>query len=361
MLKRQFPCEQCGANLTYLPGTDVLSCSYCGHQNKIELKSPDLEERDYRTFLRAHSPATEPYEVMVVRCSSCGAESSLPPNVVADQCPFCGNSIVQTTKTKKVVLPQGILPFQVQQAAAEAAFSRWLGRLWFAPNALKKSVRKEGRLRGMYIPYWTYDARTFSQYQGQRGDHYYTTETYTTRENGRAVTRTRQVRHTRWRSASGRVNLPFDDVLIVASTSLPTSQIRQLGPWDLRRLVGYNDEYLSGFQAESYTISLQQGFHQAQQIMDAAIRNAIKRDIGGDEQRILHKDTQYENITFKHLLLPIWMNAYRYHDRTFRFIVNGQTGEVQGERPWSAIKIALTVLAAAAVIAVIVFIAQQSS
>jgi hypothetical protein len=194
---------------------------------------------------------------------------------------------------------------------------------------------------GAYIPAWTYDSDTDSDYTGERGDDYTDTETYTDSEG---KTQTRTVTRTRWTSVSGEVELHFDDVLVIASNSLPRKYADALEPWDLDHLVGYRDEYLSGFVAESYQIDLPQGFEIAKEIMSPDIRAAIERDIGGDHQRIGSVDTQYSNTTFKHALLPIWISAYRYNDRTFRFLVNARSGEVQGERPYSVIKILLAIL-----------------
>ena len=136
----------------------------------------------------------------------------------------------------------------------------------------------------------------------------------------------------------------FDDILVLASRSLPPKQADALEPWDLKNLVPYGDEYLSGFLAESYTVSLEEGFRKAQGIMETAIRAAACRDIGGDHQRIHSVRTWYQNITFKHILLPIWISAYRFKEKVYRFLVNGRSGEVQGERPWSWVKILLAVL-----------------
>jgi hypothetical protein len=230
--------------------------------------------------------------------------------------------------------------------------------LWFAPSELKRRAER-AQIAGVYIPCWTYDCGTTSDYTGQRGDDYWDTQTYTSFENGRSVTRTRQVRKTRWWPASGRVADDFDDVLVLASRSLPSGYAEALEPWDLKDLVPYRDEYLSGFVAESYQIALPEGFEIAKGIMADAIRATIARDIGGDHQRIHSVDTRYFNVTFKHALLPVWISAYRFHDRTFRFLVNARTGEVQGERPYSWVKITLAVLAALAVIAIIMLIMSQ--
>jgi hypothetical protein len=166
------------------------------------------------------------------------------------------------------------------------------------------------------------------------------------------------VTRTRWSAASGTVFNRFDDVLVVASRSLPPAQADALPPWDLAGLVPYRDEYLSGFRAESYQVGLPEGFAKAKTVMEAEIREAVCRDIGGDHQQIQSLQTRHDKTTFKHILLPIWISSYRYGDRTYRFLVNARTGEVQGERPWSWIKIALAAIAAVVAIVVVVSILQ---
>jgi len=167
------------------------------------------------------------------------------------------------------------------------------------------------------------------------------------RVNGKMETRQEQVRRTRWYSTSGRVARDFDDVLVMASRSLPERLGDELTPWDLGALVPYNPEFLAGFQAEGYTVPLAEGGDVARNRMSAVIAQDVRRDIGGDEQRIHSIDTDWSDETFKHILLPIWMAAYKYNGKSYRFLVNGQTGEVQGERPWSVWKIAFAVLLAA--------------
>ena len=101
---------------------------------------------------------------------------------------------------------------------------------------------------------------------------------------------------------------------------------------------------LAGFRAEAYTVELQDAYSEARQIMDRQILRDVKFDIGGDRQRIHNIDTDVKDVTFKHILLPVWLAAYKYRGETYRFVVNGRTGRVQGERPWSAIKIAIAVV-----------------
>ena len=355
---RQFPCRQCGANLVFAPGTTSLRCEYCGTQNDVAPLVVEIEELDFHAHASGVGAGAETQETLTVRCNACGAETDFTHDVAASKCPFCGAAIVATAVSRKQIKPRSLLPFHVTKQQADELFRRWVASLWFAPGDLVRIARRTG-IDGAYVPAWTYDSDTFSRYTGQRGDDYWDTETYTAIVNGRSERRTRQVRRTRWTSVSGQVSNRFDDVLVLATRSLPPKQARALEPWDLGALVPYRDEYLSGFAAESYQLDLVQGFEAAKGIMAQTIEWTIRRDIGGDHQRIDGVDTRYRDVTFKHILLPVWISAYRYHQRVFRFLVNARTGEVQGERPWSAIKITLLVLLIAAIVAVVLFMTRR--
>ncbi len=347
----EFKCQQCGAKLTYAPGTSVLKCSYCDFENAIPKSEDDIQELDFHQHLAAMAEKEVSQEILLIKCTSCGAESTSEANVTSQNCPFCDTEIVTTAKSKKRLKPRSLLPFKIKKQAAKASYKEWLKGLWFAPNELKRKAKLDVAVKGVYVPHWTYDADTLTYYTGQRGVYYYVTETRTrTNSDGKQETYTVQVRKTRWYPASGTVTDDFDDVLIVASKSLPEKYTRELEPWDLNNLIAYKDEYLSGFKAESYQIDLEQGFELAKDVMDITIRNTIRRHIGGDEQRIFTVKTQHNNISFKHILLPVWLSAYRYNKKTYRFLVNARTGEVQGERPWSWVKITLAVLTSLAVI-----------
>ncbi len=358
MQDKQFECGQCGASLEFAPGSDALTCPYCGHENVIDRVVEQIEELDYHRVLAEAMAGEELEERYEVKCGSCGASATLDPNVSADECPFCGTPVVKTGTTTRQLKPKALLPFKIRSEEARIAFHDWIQGLWFAPNALKKRGKQSERLQGVYMPYWTYDCGTVSAYTGSRGEYYWDTVTRTVTVNGKTERRTEQVRKTRWYPARGRVSNTFDDVLVLASESLPKKETDALEPWDLGNLEPYQDEYLSGFKAESYRVNLETGFGQAKYKMDPVIRQTIRRDIGGDEQRISQVATDYHNITFKHVLLPIWISAYRYHKKIYRFLVNGRTGEVQGERPWSWVKITFAVLAGALVVGAIVYATQ---
>lgn len=347
----ELKCTGCGAILEFKPGTHMLKCAYCGAENPIEQEDAQIEEIDYEQFVAEQLDREEKIEVVNVKCESCGASITLDANVTADECPYCAASIVVSGgSTSTVLKPKSLLPFKIDRRQAAQSFRQWINKLWFAPSDLKKNTRNE-KIGGIYLPYWTYDAHTYTDYTGQRGIYRYRTESYTTTdEQGRTVTKQRQVRYTEWYPAAGRVTTNFDDILVIASNSLPVKYTERLEPWNLKELVSFDDKYLSGFRSEAYQVDVAAGLAAAKDKMTPVIRKEVYRDIGGDEQRIFTMNTSYESVTFKHILLPIWISSYRYKDKVYRFMINGQSGEVQGERPYSAWKIAAAVLAAILVI-----------
>lgn len=345
----RWPCEQCGAQLRFAPGQTRLVCDHCGHVQEIPDQAPRtrakaLQELDLGKGLRDSLSDGDMAEVRTTTCPNCGALVEVTGASHATECPFCATPVVLDTGTTRHIKPQALIPFALTEEQARKAMTAWMGSLWFAPNTLLEYARKGRAMNGVYVPFWTFDADTASRYTGQRGEYYYETRTVQVQVNGRIETRQEQVRHTRWYPASGQVSRDFDDVLIMASRSLPERLGDELTPWDMGALVPYGPEYLAGFQAEGYTVSLADGHGEARDRMAAVIVQDVRRDIGGDEQRVDDVDTTWSDETFKHILLPIWMAAYKYNGKSYRFLVNGQTGEVQGERPWSVWKIAFAIL-----------------
>ena len=343
----RFPCPACGSDLRYRPGHDSLVCAHCGAQREIPAAAPwseakALAELDFETARRGALGDSQMEETRVAHCDSCGAEVEFDAAIHARECPFCAAPLVADTGLHRHIKPRALLPFRLDEEAARKAMIDWLGRLWFAPNGVQRHARKGRRLSGLYVPCWTFDADTRTTYRGQRGDDYWTTERRM--EDGKM--KTVRVQKTRWTAVSGRVARDFDDVLAPATRSLPPEHADALEPWDLSALTPYRPDYLAGFRAEAYQIPLDDGYGIAREKMDAIIRRDVLRDIGGDRQRISALDTAVADVTFKHVLLPVWMAAYRYRGRAYRFVVNARTGAVAGERPWSAPKIAAAVLAA---------------
>ena len=341
--EHRFPCDNCGADFRFDPGMDQLACDHCGQTSPIEgtgLRGRDLAELDLRKAIAEELPKAEIEETPVSQCPNCAAQVEFDADVHAAECPFCATPVVTGTGVHRHIKPKGLLPFSMSEAQARSAMTDWLGGLWFAPSGLQEYARKGRAMQGIYVPYWTFDAQTQTNYAGERGTVYY--ETRTVQRDGKR----QQVRVTkvRWRGVRGRVARFFDDVLVLASTSLPKRYTDALEPWDLSALEPYSPEYLAGFRAEGYQVELEAAFDQARTHMDRVIMRDVKFDIGGDRQRVHSTETQLGALTFKHVLLPVWLAAYKYRGKTFRFVVNGRTGRVRGERPYSAGKIAIAVV-----------------
>lgn len=352
--EHRFPCHQCGADARYEPGADHLTCDFCGHTQPLDEDGPwknPIVELDFQSALDADLPDSDWEETRVVKCPECAAQVELGDATHATECPFCATPVVTDTGVHRHIKPKGLLPFAMDEKLAREEMAEWLGKLWFAPNGLDQFARKGRRLQGVYVPFWTFDAQTRSNYSGERGTDYYVSRTVT--RNGK--TETIQERKTRWRRVSGRVARFFDEVLVVASRSLPRKYIDYLAPWDLSQLEPYIPEYLAGYRAEAYSVPLEEGFEEARDHMDRVILRDVKFDIGGDRQRVHSVNTKVSDVTFKHVLLPVWMAAYKFRGETYRVVINGRTGRVSGERPWSVWKIVFAVLAGVIVAAGIGF------
>jgi LSD1 subclass zinc finger protein len=357
IITASFKCQGCGAVLHFVPGTRELKCDYCGETNVIAsaTKSAAIESVEYAGFLKTINSLPLNPEIKVVKCTSCGSETSFNGNESAGKCAFCASPLViQLGKSASTLKPHYILPFVLNENQAGQKFNEWLAGLWFAPKDIVREARANTSLKGIYMPYWTYDCNTTTHYIGERGDHYYTTETYTVQVNGKTETRTRQVQHTSWSNRSGKVFCDFQDITVPASKSLPSETLTALNPWDFKALQSYDERYVSGLSAETYQINPDEGLETAKAVMSPTIIQAIHDDIGGDEQRISSSHSQYNNIAIKYVMLPVWVSAYTYDKQIYQFAVNACTGEVIGKRPYSVIKIVLAIILGIALVAAIV-------
>jgi DNA-directed RNA polymerase subunit RPC12/RpoP len=355
---RVFPCDGCGANLEFSIDVQSLRCPFCGHVKAIEVAAgAAVEEQDLRAALaRVAAQRSDGDEriagVQEVRCGDCGAEVRFVGTLTSDGCPYCGAAIQLdgVHEAEDRIKVDGVLPFQVPKDRARANLAAWVRSRWFAPNLFRRRG-VEGRFQGVYLPFWTYDALTSNEYRGERGDHYWVTV--------RQGDKTTRVRKTRWSSASGSFRRFFDDVLVLAGRGLPRDLLDALDPWPLDGCMPFTPAVLAGHLARTYDLPLEEGFREAEQRIEAALRAEVRRRIGGDEQRIHDLRTGYGALSYKHLLLPVWLLAYKYHGKTYQVVVNAATGEVQGTRPYSWLKISLAVLAGLALAGGIYLLTQR--
>jgi len=336
-----FTCDSCGAPLRFSPVTGKLSCPFCHSNTKIQPTDNFIEEYDLHSAL-VELEQNAPKEISkTVACPKCGSSFTLTPYSVSTNCPYCNTPTI--TSFVNHITPEAILPFEVTQKQAKEIFSQWIGSLWFAPSALKKLINTDKNLTGYYLPYWTYDAATSTAYRGQRGDIYYVTVRQRRIVNGREQIVEVQEPRIKWYPAQGRVERVFDDITIEASETLSRKILGALGIWDTSKSKPFDERYLSGFESEEYSIGLDNGFERAQAKMHAIIRGDIRRDIGGDRQQIDHMETRYGNATFKNSLFPVWTTHFSFKGKEYYYAINGQSGAITGERPYSYAKIALLI------------------
>lgn len=346
---RKFPCGACGADVLWNPGTSALKCPYCGNESPLPTSADAIRERSLEEGLRAPRELGWGAERKAVRCQKCGATTTLEPNVAASSCAFCGTpAVVEAPLDGNMVRPEGLLPFAVDRNSAVGKFRQWISGLWLRPNDLKQKS-EVSTLRGVYVPFWTFDALTHSRWTAEAGYRYQVPVQALV--NGKPTTRMET--RIRWEPAAGFLELPFDDLPVPGSKGLDASLARAIEPFPTGGLVPYDPRYLSGFLAEEYAVALEEAAHRARARMQEEVDGACSREVPGDTQRNLQVTTAFSGVAYKNALLPVWIAAYQYGGKPFRFLVNGVTGKVSGHAPFSAVKVTLLVLAILAVLFVL--------
>jgi DNA-directed RNA polymerase subunit RPC12/RpoP len=354
---RTFPCDRCGADLVFSIGAQRLECGHCGFGKDLAPGAlPAVEEHDLEAGLRRQAARRAGERAAAgtqeVSCRACGGTVRFEGTLTATACAYCGEPILRDRvhAAPDRVPVDGLLTFAVEGPAARAALAAWVKGLWFAPGEfLRRGV--DGALEGAYLPYFTFDAMTSTEYAGQRGDHYWV-------EVGSGQQRRREQR-TRWSPAWGGFQRFFDDVLVPAVQALPPALLGRLEPWPLQAVLPFTPGALAGKLAHTYDVELPAAAQAARRAMEAAIEAEVRRRIGGDVQRVESIRTGWAALTYKHLLLPVWLLAYRYQGKSYRVAVNACTGEVHGERPWSPWKIGAAVVLGLIAAGVVAYLAQQ--
>jgi predicted RNA-binding Zn-ribbon protein involved in translation (DUF1610 family) len=351
-------CPECGGDLQWSASKQALACPYCG---TIAPWAPgdaapgSIAELDLAQALARADGDGRGYGATrhEVQCTSCKAISTFDADRVADRCAFCGSpAIVPYTALKDAITPQSLLPFRVPETAVRESIRRWYGTRWFAPSRLKKAALTD-TLRGIYLPYWTFDAHVHADWTAEAGHYYYTTETYT--QNGQ--TRTRQVRHVRWVPAAGSLDHFFDDDLVPGSEGAHAALLDGIEPFPTTtELQAYAPEFVRGWTVERYQVDLRRAAELNMEQMERSVRAMCASRVPGDTHRNLQVDASYRGRTFKHVLMPVWLVNYMYGRRTYQVLVNGHTGTIAGERPYSWIKIAFAALAALLALLVVLWL-----
>lgn len=349
----ELPCPSCGSELSYSATKQQINCNHCGFSKPYDEASDLVEEQSLESAVKSMSYfRPKAIHKKVIDCNSCGSRIMIEDDKVSVRCNFCGSEKVnESAMDKNLIQPQGIVPFKVDAKEAKKKFRDWIQEGWFKPNKLQ-ALAELGDVHGIYVPFWTYDSKTYTRWKGEAGYYYYETETYTDSEG---ETQTKEVKKTRWEYDTGTIDHFFDDVLIVASKGLPHKVITPIYPFKLDEVVNYSNELMVGWEAEIYSLDVLEGYHVAEKQMVEQLREMAKEALGGDTQRNLSIDVQKWGQTFKHIVLPVWICSYIYNDKTYQFAVNGQTGKINGTKPTSWFKVAGLILLIVAIIAAIVF------
>jgi hypothetical protein len=351
--QKKFSCPACGGEAQWNPAKKALVCPFCGTLSPAQAELSEaghetIVEHDLVAALRGIPDDQRGWQAKKtsVKCQSCQAISVFDPERVSQRCDFCGSTaLVSYEEIKEAFRPESLLPMKLSENQVRDAIRKWYGNRWFAPNKLKYAALTD-TVKGLYIPYWTFDAQVHADWTAESGYYYYTTESYTD-NNGN--TQTRQVQHIRWESSAGSVEHFFDDELVPASRGVQPNMLRKVEPFPTtQELVAYNSGYLSGWVVERYQIDLIAAAQQARQEMDAAMTRLCASEVPGDTHRNLQVATDYSGQTFKHVLVPIWLLAYNYGASNYQVVINGYTGAMAGKYPKSWVKIMFAVLGAMA-------------
>lgn len=343
-------CPNCDGVMDFNPATGMLKCPYCDYEEQIPVDEELPAHAEELDFNSAEHTANCDWGVKTktVLCESCGAESIYDALQTSAVCPFCGSNQVMEANDKDTIAPGGVVPFKITDKEASELFHKWIGKKFFCPKLAKESAKPKS-FKGIYLPYWTFDAQTVSAYSGEYGID-------KTRRDSNGNTHT----ETKWYRTQGTHKEFIDDELVFASTNHDVNTLHSLEPFDTANNMAYKPEYIAGFVAERYSIGLKDAWTKAtQSIKNKLTRHVssnIKDQYNADRVRNVRLSTHFSDITYKYLLLPVWISSFKYNDKVYQFMVNGQTGKVSGKTPLSIPKIILTVVAVIAALALLNFL-----
>jgi ribosomal protein S27E len=345
---KKYSCPACGGECQWNPSKSALVCPFCGTISPTQLPASDgsIQENELATALRNLKDEDRGWntETRSVKCQSCQAISVFDPAHVSKSCDFCGStSLVPYEQTKAPIRPESLLEFKVSESQVREKIRGWYGSHFWAPNALKSRALTD-TVKGVYLPYWTFDAQVHADWRAEAGYHYYVTENYTDSEGN---SKTRRVQKTRWEPAQGSLDHFFDDTLVPASKGVQPDLLRAIEPFPTtNELKPYESAFLSGWVVEQYQIDLITAALHSQDIMKRETHIMCANNVPGDTHRNLQVNADFSGQTFKHILAPIWLLSYNYGATSYQVVVNGYTGKIAGKYPLSYTKIFFAVIAA---------------
>jgi hypothetical protein len=338
-------CPACGAKAEWNPTKQKLICPFCGTESpyRIDRELGKVVELDLVKALRELPEEERGWQTArrSVQCQSCKAVMVFDPARVGQNCEFCGSpALVDYQEIKAPIRPQGVLPFTIDASRVRDDIRRWWRSRWFAPGRLAIAALVD-TIRSLYIPYWTFDAQVHCPWTAEAG-HYYTVMVPVRTQKGTVM---RPEQRVRWQPASGVVDHFFDDEPVPGTQGLPIDLLRQIEPFPTQEIAPYDTAFLSGHVVEHYQVVLLDAAQRSLEQMNGKLQAMCAQQVPGDTHRNLVINPSYASRTFKHVLVPIWLLSYNYGAKAYQVIVNGYTGQIAGNRPYSVWKIFFAVVA----------------
>lgn len=336
-----FKCPNCGATTAFDPRAGSVTCSNCGsvyalHAQQVGRKAGEFE---FTLDTLQSTPRGWGLTRRDLVCENCGASTSVAPTELATTCPFCGsNRVSARTAVPDKFRPRFLVPFKIEREECAARGQEWLARGWFYPRDLVSAARG-AQFTGVYLSFWTFHANVNAQWRAEVG---------TEREEryfdvNQAKFKTRIVVEWNWRQ--GSVSVPFENQLGTATTHISARLLQRLEPYQLEALVTYEPGFLAGWRAVSYEISLNDAWDAARAQMRERTRQTANEDIDSKYVRNFSMNAAFDDEAWRLILLPVYITSYRFRDKTYQLVINGQTGKVAGDKPIDWQKVLLVVAA----------------
>jgi len=303
-------CSVCGALLD----EEDLFCANCGTEAPRSEDARDSEEKasDQQTFEAKFN----------FECQGCGASMSYDASAQTLRCPFCGSEKLEERKDTKMLRPEWVVPFAIRQDDAMTRLRQWLGSSFWRPGDLAQAAVVTG-LKQVYVPYWIFAAHVFT---------YWTADTSQTPIGARGD----------WCPMAGENRASYSGLLVGASSVLTPAETKAIQPFDLSAAVPPEQIDLDNVVYEQFRVQRKYARPLAQSGLENQERQTCRQFVPGN-CRNLKVNVRAEGLTGDPGLLPVWIMAYKYKGRLYRFLVNGQNGQCTGSAPTSYSKIAAVV------------------